>query len=99
MIELNSRQRKTLECLANALTPTVIIGQNGVTSSLEEKIQAELAAHELIKVKFNEFKDEKRELTDAFCKTADASLVRIIGNVAIVYKPQPDVKKRSIRLS
>lgn len=98
MIELSSRQRKTLERLAHTLTPNVIIGQNGVTPSLNAKIEMELAAHELIKVKFNEFKEEKRELAAAFCTAADASLVRIIGNVAVLYKPHPDEKKRTIKL-
>lgn len=42
--------------------------------------------HELIKVKFNEFKDEKKELARAIEEKTDSTLVRIIGNVAIFYK-------------
>ena len=83
MIELSSRQRKALERLANPL---------------EAKVAMELDAHELIKIKFNEFKDEKRELAEAVSKNSGASLVRIIGNVAVLYKPQPDTEKRKIKI-
>lgn len=98
MIELNSRQRKTLEKYANAVQVTVIIGQNGLTAAIESKAAAELDAHELIKVKFNAFKEEKRELTDSLCKATDAVCVRVIGNVAILYKPNPEPEKRNIQL-
>ena len=66
MIEITSKQRKVLEKAAHSLEPVVIVGQNGVTDSLTEKVAQSLEAHELIKVKFNDFKDDKRELmTDA----------------------------------
>ena len=98
MIELSSRQRKALERLANSLEPNVIVGQNGITEGLEAKVAMELDAHELIKIKFNEFKDEKRELAEAVSKNSGASLVRIIGNVAVLYKPQHDTEKRKIKI-
>ncbi len=87
MIEINSKQRKILEKHANQIEPVVIVGGNGVTNGVTEKVLMSLECHELIKVKFNEFKDEKHELTDRLCQACDANLVRIIGNVAILYKP------------
>lgn len=86
MIELTSKDRKFLEKKAHNLDPVVIIGQNGVTESLQEKVNSSLISHELIKVKFNEYKDEKKELTQEICSVCDANLVRIIGNVAILFK-------------
>ena len=98
MIELSSKQRKILEKYAQPLQSVVIVGQNGVTEAVEKMTDAALAAHELIKIKFNEFKDEKRELAEAVSKNSGASLVRIIGNVAVLYKPQPDTEKRKIKI-
>ena len=54
--------------------------------SLAEKVAHSLNAHELIKVKFNEFKDEKFDLAKELSDTCDANLIRVIGNVAILYK-------------
>ena len=96
MIELNSKQRKLLEKYAHNLQPVVIVGQNGVTESLAEKVTHSLNAHELIKVKFNEYKDEKKELITEVCQQLDASLVRIIGNVAILFRPAPEEEDRKI---
>lgn len=98
MIELTSKQRKSLEKIACSLSPVVIVGQNGVTKSLIEKTAQELEIHELIKVKFNDFKDDKRELTETICNECSALLVRIIGNVAILYKEQEDPEKRKITI-
>ena len=94
MIELNSKQRKLLEKYAHNLQPVVIVGQNGVTESLAEKVTHSLNAHELIKVKFNEYKDEKFDLTNEICEKTNATLVRVIGNVAILYRPAEEVEKR-----
>ena len=86
MIELNSKQRKLLEKYAHNLQPVVIVGQNGVTESLAEKVTHSLNAHELIKVKFNEFKEEKFDLAKELSETCNANLIRVIGNIAILYK-------------
>ena len=98
MIEMTSKQRKILEKAAHSLEPVVIVGQNGVTDLLTEKVAQSLEAHELIKVKFNDFKDDKRELTENLCNSCGALLVRIIGNIAILYKEQENPEKRKIKI-
>lgn len=86
MIELNSKQRKILEKAAHDMQPVVIVGGAGVTDGVMEKIDSSLAAHELLKVKFNEYKDEKIDLTNEICEKTNATLVRVIGNIAILYR-------------
>ena len=98
MLEITSKQRKILEKAAHNLDPIVIIGQNGVTDSLVQMVLNSLKAHELIKVKFNDFKDDKRELTENLCNSCGALLVRIIGTIAILYKEQENPEKRKIKI-
>ena len=98
MIELTSKQRKNLEKLAHDLQPVVIVGGAGVTDGVISMVDNSLAAHELIKVKFNEYKDEKQELTTELCARTDATLVRIIGNVAILYKEAEKTEDRKFKL-
>jgi RNA-binding protein len=86
MIELTSRQRKVLEKAAQPLSPLVLIGGAGVTEEQIKQIQTVIKSHELIKVKFNEFKEEKKELSISIAEQTDSTLVRIIGNVVILYK-------------
>lgn len=97
-MEITSKQRKTLEKLANSLSPIIIVGANGLTPTLQEKVVQCLTQHELIKIKFNDFKDEKAELSNKIAQDADANLVRIIGNTAIFYRQNDDPEKRQIKL-
>lgn len=94
MIELNSKQRKFLEKAAHNLQPVVIVGGAGVTEGVTEMVKTSIKAHELIKIKFNEYKEDKIELTNELCTNCDATLVRIIGNVAILYKAAEDPEDR-----
>ena len=80
MIELNSKQRKLLEKAAHDLQPVVIVGGAGMTDGVIQMADKALADHELIKVKFNEYKEEKQELTTELSEKTNATLVRIIGN-------------------
>ena len=98
MIELTSKQRKYLEKEAHALQPVVIVGGAGVTEGLIQMADNSLAAHELIQIKFNEYKDEVKELTAQICKSCDATLVRIIGFTAILYRQAEEPENRKFKL-
>lgn len=98
MMVLTSKQRKILEKQAHDLNPVVIIGQHGVTENLLKMVEDSLKVHELIKVKFNEYKDDKREYSEDIANRTDSNLVRVIGNVAIFYRQNEDPEKRLISL-
>ncbi len=98
MIELNSKQRKLLEKAAHDLQPVVIVGGAGMTDGVIQMADKALADHELIKVKYNEYKEEKQELTTELCEKTSATLVRIIGNVAILYREAEKEEDRQFKL-
>lgn len=98
MNELTSKQRKILEKAAHDLQPVVIVGGAGVTDGVVQMVDNSLTAHELIKVKFNEYKDEKIELTNEMCNQVNATLVRVIGNVAILYREAEKPEDRQFDL-
>ena len=96
MSNLSKAQQKYLRGLANPIKPTVVIGKAGLSGSIVGKVDQELAAHELIKVRFLEFKDDRRDLTDTIVAETGADLVGLIGNVAILYRQHPDPERRRI---
>lgn len=98
MMELNSKQRKILEKAAHDLQPVVIVGGAGLTDGVTQMVDTSLAAHELIKIKFNEYKDERKELTEQVCQQTDATLVRIIGNISILYREAEEPEDRKFSL-
>jgi RNA-binding protein len=93
MEKLTHEQMKKLKAAAHSLKPVVQIGQKGLTEPVIAAIAKALEDHELIKIKFLDYKEEKRELADEITVKTGSSLVDIIGNIAIIYKENPDSKK------
>ncbi len=93
-------QRKYLRGLAHSLKPMVHLGQKGLTSGLVSSVNEALELHELIKLKFLDFKEksQKTELAGLIEQRTGSELVGIIGNVAIFYRQQEDNEKRTISL-
>ncbi len=98
MQQLTQTQRKYLRKLAHNLKPVVQVGKQGLSDLVIAKVNHELAAHELIKVKFVDFQDQKHDLTGKLVAQSDSVLVLLIGNVAILYRPHPEADKREIIL-
>ena len=98
MEPLKGSQRKYLRSLAHHLSPLVIIGAKGVTEQVMASVDLALKDHELIKVKFGEFKEAKKEISAQIAETTKSNLVGLIGNIAIFYRPCPQTEKRKIKL-
>jgi RNA-binding protein len=96
--KLKGYQKKYLKGLAHGIKPLVFVGQKGLSSTVSQAIDESLATHELIKVKFVDFKDkdQKEEIADAIEQETASELVGMIGHVAIFYREQPDPEKRRI---
>jgi len=97
MEKLKGSQRKDLRAQAHHLRPVVIIGAKGLTDQLIASVDAALFDHELIKVKFGEFKEEKKEISARIARMTKSELVGLIGNIAILYRQHPDPEKRKIK--
>lgn len=95
---MTSHQRKQLRGLAHHLDPVVMIGKQGLTDGIIAATAKALDAHELIKVRFLEFKDEKRGLTDQLAAATSSEVAGILGHVAILYKEHTDPERRTIEL-
>lgn len=96
MNSLSSAQRKKLRAIAHHLDPVVYVGKQGVTEALMSAIGDALLSHELIKVKFNDFKGEKKALSAQIAENSGAEIAGLIGNVLILYREHPDPEKRKI---
>lgn len=96
--KLKGYQKKYLKGLAHKLKPYVFVGQKGLTESLIKSISDALEKHELIKVKFLDFKEKemKEEISSEIEIIAECELAGIIGHIATFYKQNKDPKKRVI---
>jgi RNA-binding protein len=98
MTTLSNKQLAYLRSEAHHLNPTVMIGLQGLSDTVMAKINNELDAHELIKVKFLDFKDLKRELSASIAAQTGCTLVTIIGNIAVLYRENTDPARRKVVL-
>jgi RNA-binding protein len=98
MGELTKSQRSYLRKIANPLKPTAMLGKQGLTPELVEKVSRELDAHELIKVRLLEYKDQKEALSRTLVEETGAELISLIGNVITLYRAPADAGRRQIAL-
>ena len=98
MSTLNSSQRKYLRSQAHHLDPVVIIGKKGVTDDVIQSIDIAIAARELIKIRFNDFKEEKKTITEEIAERTNSEVAGIIGHIAILYREHEDPEKRKYDL-
>jgi RNA-binding protein len=97
---LKGYQKKFLKGLAHGLKPVVFIGQKGLSGGLIGSIHDALDTHELIKVKFIEFKEKQQKagMVEVIEAETGCRLVGIIGHTAIFYRQHTDLEKRKIQL-
>jgi len=75
-----------------------MIGKEGLSEGVTAQTEAELEAHELIKVRFVGHKEYIKEIAPLLAEGTKAALVRTIGHVAVFYRPREDKDEREIVL-
>jgi RNA-binding protein len=98
MSELTGTQRKYLRGLAHALKPVAQLGKGGLTEGFLEGLDQALDDHELVKLKFLDLKDQKREVCAEIESRLQAGCAGTIGHVAVFFRPARKPEKRKIRL-
>lgn len=98
MENLKGSQQKYLRAQAHHLKPLVIIGAKGVTEQLIDSVDIALNDHELIKVKFGDFKESKNEMAEEIAKATRSERVGLIGNIAILFRQHSNPEKRKFKL-
>lgn len=100
MSSLKGFQKKYLRGVAHDMTPLVLIGHNGLTEQVIKSIDQTLCDHELIKIKFNSFKEkeQKCQINDEIEKATGAELVGLVGHVAIFFRRNTEKEKQKIKI-
>ncbi len=79
---------------AHNLSPLVMIGKQGLTEAVIQAARESIHNHELIKVKFLDFKEERNDLLDRLAEQTGSERVTMIGNIGILYRRNEDPEKR-----
>lgn len=97
MEELNNAQIRKLKSLAQRMDASLKIGKQGLSEGFIKSLDEELSRHELVKVKFTEFKEQKKDLAPQLAEKTRSHLVTLLGNVAVLFRRQPDEAKQKIQ--
>ncbi len=90
-MQLSARQKKHLRTLGHALKPVVILGAAGASPAVIAELDLALEHHELVKVKVRSGGRATRDLlVRRLCDGTGAALVQQIGQMALLYRPDPE---------
>ncbi len=87
---MTSKMRANLRSMAQSLDPVVMVGHDGVTDGVVAALDKALEDYELVKVRFQDFKEQTRELSDELSKRTESLLVSTTGFTAVLYRKNPD---------
>jgi RNA-binding protein len=86
----NSELRK-YKARAQHLDPMFKVGKAGLSDGFVKSVSDALSLHDLVKVKFVEFKEQKKTLAPALAEKTASHLIMRVGNVAVLCRPKVQV--------
>jgi RNA-binding protein len=89
MRALTSREISQLKARAQLLKPSVQLGRQGLSPEFVAALDQALARHELVKVRFEEFKTERKQLAPQMAERTGSRFIWMVGHVAVFYRPKP----------
>jgi RNA-binding protein len=92
---LKGKERAELRAEAHHLTPTVHIGQHGLTPALINSLDDALRTRELVKVKLGN-KDEikPKDVANALALATNSDVVQVIGRTATLFRENPEMDRK-----
>jgi RNA-binding protein len=92
---LKGKERAELRAEAHHLTPTVHIGQQGLTPSVVTALDDALRTRELVKVKLGNKDDVKpKDVANSLALATNAAVVQVIGRTATLFRENPEIEKK-----
>ena len=87
-VTLSGAQKRDLKARAQRLDAMLRLGAGGASEAFLKSLDEALALHELVKIKFMEFKEEKKALAPEIAEKTGSALIMRVGNVAVYYRPK-----------
>jgi RNA-binding protein len=89
MSSLTNAKIRELKARAQLMKPTLKVGHDGLSPQFIAALDTALKHQDLVKVKFGDFKEQKKELAPQLAEKTGSELIMRVGNVAVLYRPLP----------
>jgi RNA-binding protein len=83
---LSNAEFNDLKARAQRLDAILKVGHAGVSEAFLRSLDEALAQHELVKIKFIAFKEEKKRLAPEIARQTNSELISRVGNVAVYFR-------------
>jgi RNA-binding protein len=90
---LTNAEVRRLKAAAQRLKSMLKMGRQGLSPAFLQTVDESLKHHALIKIKFDEFKDQRKTLAPSLAEKTSSHLVTLVGNVAVLYRPKAETAK------
>jgi RNA-binding protein len=80
---------RELKSRAQLLKPVIRLGKSGITPEFLQAMEQTFRHTELVKLRFEEFKDERKTLSKELAEKSGSRLVQQVGHTAVFYKKAP----------
>jgi RNA-binding protein len=91
LADLTGKQRRYLRALGHHLAPVMQIGHEGLSDAVVAEANAQLEAHELIKVKVGESSPVSRhDAASALADKTNSAVAQVLGRTFLLYRRSHD---------
>jgi RNA-binding protein len=87
---LTNAQIRKFKAAAQLLESMLKVGKAGLSDGFVQTVSTALDQHELVKIKFAEFKEQKKELAPRLAERTGSHLVMRVGNVMVLHRPKAE---------
>lgn len=93
-MNLSKYQKKYLRKRGHQLKPVILMTDAGLSKSVLQEFDSAISHHELIKVRIRAADRKSRDaMINELCQKGSADLIQRIGNIALIYRANPDLTK------
>ena len=97
-MELKSYQRAFLRSSAQELNPVVYVGKEGLTEGVIGALDKALSDHELVKVRFQNSKDEIKEISRELESATNSTFVATTGFTSVFFRQDASDPERLYKI-
>ncbi|MBM3876348.1 MAG: YhbY family RNA-binding protein [Verrucomicrobia bacterium] len=87
---LTGAERSDLRGRAQRIEATIHLGKAGVTEGFVKAMDSELTRRELVKLRFDAFKDQRKRLAPEIAAKTGSELLAIVGHVAVFHRKRAE---------
>lgn len=94
LMKFTSKQRAYLRSQAQTIDPVVYVGKDGYSDGVRDALDQALGCHELVKVRFQNSKDQIKEISSRLASGTASDIVATTGFTTVFFRQNENPEDR-----